>query len=719
MARSNRRRFILATLVVCLEIALCSVARTALGATVPLGSRVGDFSFVHFSDSHIPLTQSVQTITEIRNLGEVDLEPYGIRAPRPSFAIGTGDLTEFGGAAAGHKAWDSILALWNGCPFQLYPTVGNHDVTWDCLSPAVRTQQGNVRYSFDAGGCHFVIFDSPISQDPRPAFSEEKLRWLSEDLGKIDPRLPVILCMHHPPEGSEFASPTDLDRFFDVLDPVNVVAILTGHSHGFWRHVVNGYDVVCGGSTFTTDEQARPRGYCIGTIHGGSLKIAGKKFGEAKATMPLLDRPLAVQSRPRLRIQAPRPDQVVSGDRLAISTELEGATAREIRCLLDNANEVKLTASSGLFTGEALLNSLAPGRHSVNVISIAEDGTRYSRTVCFTLRRDSRVDVRWRTQLPAGVKAQPTIAGPQVLVGGLDGALYALKADDGSILWRVDTGGEIGGAPVVAKELAYFGSADGSFRAVDRSGQVRWIHAGKAAIYSTPVVVDDTVVFGDNAGAVHALDLLTGQSHWTFERAGYSIESELASDGQRIYFGSWDQQIWALDAKTGAIIWKCRGKGSEERPGAKSYYSPADCGPVVSGGRVFCADRDYKLSIIDSVGRLVSGTSDVVATGRSWDGQSVLIRRRDGLARMAPDGSLAWTTTTFMGNVPASPVETRTSIFACSSTGTLSALAPRSGEILWQYRATPDLYVLAPPAASDGVAIVAGLDGSVTCLSGR
>lgn len=72
----------------------------------------------------------------------------------------------------------------------------------------------------------------------------------------------------------------------------------------------------------------------------------------------------------------------------------------------------------------------------------------------------------------AGVHASPVYAPPDVVyIGSHDHHLYALHAVDGTVLWRLPTGGSIGSSVVIHKDgTLYVGSDDGYLYAV-RTGE--------------------------------------------------------------------------------------------------------------------------------------------------------------------------------------------------------------------------------------------------------
>lgn len=642
-----------------------------------------DFTFLHASDTHSPMAGSEETI-------------QAMKKEKAAFAIVTGDLTEFGDPAA----WEKYLGWWKGAPFPVRHGMGNHDATWNCL----RTWIGKPNESFDHGGCHFISLDSSTPQDPRPSFGEEELRWLADDLRKLKRDTPVFVYMHHPPEGTEFASVYELDRFFEILEPYNVVAILVGHYHTAWHRVMNGFDVVCGGSTFTKDEAKQPRGWNVCTIKGGTFTIVHKTL--AGGTKTLLEKKIAPAARPKILVRMPREDEEIA-DEIEVQVEVRPEAAEVL------ANGVKLTKDSvGRWNGRLSTKSLPVGRHFVRITA-----GEFSKSVPVTIERESGSEVRWRTVLPAAVKTQPRLDGDMLYVGGCDGKVYALRIADGQLQWSFATGAEVTSTPVVTRGVVCFGSADGTVYGV-QAGREKWKYAAGAPVYSSPAEKDGVIFVGDNLGRVHAIDAETGAAKWKFEKAGFAIESALSISGDRVYFGAWDEHVYALDTASGRLSWKCKASGVENAKAAKRYYSPGDGVPAIVGTRVLIADRGYRLSIIED-GKLVGEQETSGAVVASRDGKAYVKRTDGALEKVDATGASIWTAKCETGLAPTMPAEGGSAVFVVSSTGLVTAVDAASGKILWQRRATPQLYVLASPAARAHVVYVAGMDGSVTAIGSR
>lgn len=61
------------------------------------------------------------------------------------------------------------------------------------------------------------------------------------------------------------------------------------------------------------------------------------------------------------------------------------------------------------------------------------------------------------------ISNSPTLDGSLVLLGGLDGLVYALQADSGQVAWKTDLHSRVTTTPIVSQESLYVGTQDGHF----------------------------------------------------------------------------------------------------------------------------------------------------------------------------------------------------------------------------------------------------------------
>lgn len=83
---------------------------------------------------------------------------------------------------------------------------------------------------------------------------------------------------------------------------------------------------------------------------------------------------------------------------------------------------------------------------------------------------------------------------------------------------------------------------------------VSWTYQSSANVISTPAVINNLVVFGNQNGLIEALDLKTGKRKWTFETNG-PIFSSPAISNNKIVVGSADDFIYCLN-DAGKLQWK-------------------------------------------------------------------------------------------------------------------------------------------------------------------
>lgn len=710
---------------------LVLLSATAAFAGVAPRSPIPDFTFVHCSDIHVPpgVTRktgpaggpqfgSAEVVAQIKTLAApIELKPYRVTVPAPSFSIATGDLTEFGGL---NGWWDQYLELWRGAPFPTYHVSGNHDSTWASQRYQIRKLHGGAFYSFDYANCHFIGWDSASVQDPRPSFGEEELNWLRRDLKRISKSTPVFLYCHHPIDSGELASLHERDRLLDVLRPYNLALLVVGHGHRVQHRVVAGVDQVMGGSTF-----GDAPGYSIVSVKDGILRVAYRRGWQAVPEQPVLEKPLPLRSDyPTIRIREPRDGATLEGPmaRFRVTVDRRDLTAGSWTADDEKGRAGELVRRGDTWQAEVDTRDWEPGAHYVRFTFQAPGGRSYQKTTrLYTADPERRI--LWRAQLRGSGRGTPAVDGGLLLVPGQDGVLYALDRATGKQRWTFRTGGEILARPLPHDGRIYFGSGDTRFYCLDRRGRLLWSREIGHPVYSGAAVAADRIIVAANNGRVYAFNA-AGDRVWECAVPQYSIESRpwVSHDQSRVIYGSWDGYVYCLDPKDGAVKWRTQGVGSKAAlPGVARYYAPADAAPVQVGNRIWVADRAFRLSILNAAtGEVISDDREVSSTALSEDGQSVYLRGSTGnLRKVSAGGATIWSVPARTNVLPSAPVERSGIVYSATPTGMLIAFEAATGQQLWSYQCTPRLYVFADPVADGERVYVCGMDGSVTALRAR
>jgi outer membrane protein assembly factor BamB len=230
--------------------------------------------------------------------------------------------------------------------------------------------------------------------------------------------------------------------------------------------------------------------------------------------------------------------------------------------------------------------------------------------------------------------------------------------------------------PVLAAGRLFFGTNHGLVLAVEAaSGRIAWHRQFAGCVASSPAVGNGVVYIGFMGpppcnGSVPsflaALDACCGRTLWRF-RAGV-IESSPLLAGARVYFGSWDHRVYALDARTGRLEWSFvtgdRVKG----------------GVALAGGTVYAGSYDGYLYALDA--------------------QSGRLRWRAGGGRL--------------GGLYATPSVAHGRVFVSSTNGRIYAFSLSGDELWWVQTGS---YVYSPVALSGATAYVGSYDHRLYALS--
>ena len=175
-------------------------------------------------------------------------------------------------------------------------------------------------------------------------------------------------------------------------------------------------------------------------------------------------------------------------------------------------------------------------------------------------------DQIWKYSLPSntaykGIRSSPAIAESTVVFGADDGAVYALDARRGSLLWRTTTGSPVMASPSIRGDHVYIGNLAGTVSCLSfGSGAVRWQAVLDGGIYATATPVDSLIVIGTTGGTMYGLRSDDGTIAWKIPAGGPVNTQAVAVDGT-LYVGTLKHMLIALRASDGTEVWKLEVSG--------------------------------------------------------------------------------------------------------------------------------------------------------------
>lgn len=254
-----------------------------------------------FTDIHADPTGEIPEL--------LDRAARAIRNVGADLVIGGGDFITEGYSSCPNTLaprWELYQHFQQALGAKVFPAIGNHDLVAVRPLPGSCEQSADPRsaycsffqldrtyYSFSALGVHVIVLDSIAIVDSDLLYwgqvSDEQLRWLEQELTRVEPTTPIILVTHVPLLTSLFqataGATSQAPRNRVVVNNVEVLSrfarhnlflVLQGHLHIqerlTWKNTtfLNG-GAICGG-WWHGDWHGTPPGFGVITIANGEIQ---------------------------------------------------------------------------------------------------------------------------------------------------------------------------------------------------------------------------------------------------------------------------------------------------------------------------------------------------------------------------------------------------------------------------------------------------------------
>ncbi len=311
----------------------------------------------------------------------------------------------------------------------------------------------------------------------------------------------------------------------------------------------------------------------------------------------------------------------------------------------------------------------------------------------------------------SAVAGQPTVVDGRLFVLSSAGRVYSLDAKTGCSYWTFDAaaGARTG---IVIGEFApprNMAPAPSTATATSR----RKVHGKKTRTklgnaHTDILKAPSAAVFGDDSGAVYALDAQKGTLLWKTQVESHPLARIVGTPAlyhSRLYVvvASTEQSaasdtayacctfrgsVAALDMATGRVLWKTFAIAEEPRPSGKSTAGIQQFGPAgaaMSGAAT--VDIKRNLVYVGTAGSLTSATqplTDAVIAVDMTDGQ---VRWAKQFARHDTAGAADFASSPILRTL----ADGKQIILAAQKSGIVYALDPdHGGDVLWQTKVTEE-----------------------------
>jgi outer membrane protein assembly factor BamB len=192
--------------------------------------------------------------------------------------------------------------------------------------------------------------------------------------------------------------------------------------------------------------------------------------------------------------------------------------------------------------------------------------------------------------------------------------------------------------------------------------------------WAPPAVIGDTLYLSIDDGELSAIDPATFERSWVFPDADEvacgdeepqtreldGLYSAPVVEGDTVYFGAWDGNVYALDAATGDCLWDFE------------TDDPILGSVVLDGDRLYAASTDGTLYVLDAASGELTDSADV-------------------------------------GDVWSSPVLVDGTLFIGSMDGDLRALDAETLDLVWDEPFSVNAGLLTDPTPLNGTIVVGGI----------
>ena len=559
------------------------------------------FRFAHLTDLHLSPNNPNPTEDLLRSVAQINATE-GI-----DFVLVTGDITEEGDRASMEKVKSCLDLL----KVKYYVALGNHETKWsDSGCTAFGEIFGSERFEFEHKGFLFLGFNSgPLMRMAYGHVVPQDIRWMTERMEQAGKDKPVMLVTHYPMKDG------DVDNWYEVTDavrPYNIRLFIGGHYHANRNERYDGIPGILMRSNLR-DKDGK-QGYGIYEVTSDSIKVFTQRIGEPakqwasfSLTEQYYDRQGKAEKYPDFSVNqeyskakeqwvvqtgvgiycspAVEKDKVFVGDDLGCLTAYALKNGKK---LWSFASEKRIVGTPAVSEGIVVFGSADRNIYGLN----AADGS-----------------LRWKVEAAEPVLGAVTIHEGIAYVGASDKTFRAIDVQTGKVVWSYDqVKGYIETKPLVVDDKVIFSAWDNTLYALEKAtGKEIWkwtggltrMHFSPAAVW--PVASNGKVFIADPQRAMTAVNLQNGETVWRTFRSQVRETIGLSEDGERVYSKTMNdsivcystltdtpEQVWAsnvgfgyehapsmplekdgvvygstkegllfaLEAKTGKIIWK-------------------------------------------------------------------------------------------------------------------------------------------------------------------
>ena len=234
-----------------------------------------------------------------------------------------------------------------------------------------------------------------------------------------------------------------------------------------------------------------------------------------------------------------------------------------------------------------------------------------------------------------------------------------------------------------------------------------WTFSCEDEIRGTPAIHQGSIFIGSYDNNLYALNAADGKFLWKYAADG-AVSTRPAVYEGNVYFGSKDKRLHVVGARSGKVVW--------------SYYAddPIHSSPRIAEGHAFFGADDHYIHAVNvATGRLAwkfETTGPVRST--PFVANELVYAGNEAGDFYAVDfrGDMKWRMNAKRA-ITSSPLAHGQAVYVCSMDGTMYALDTRNGWIVWRFRMSKGSVV--SPAAAENMVFTGSADGFIYAVEAQ
>ena len=163
--------------------------------------------------------------------------------------------------------------------------------------------------------------------------------------------------------------------------------------------------------------------------------------------------------------------------------------------------------------------------------------------------------LRWDFETDQSIWSRPLFVNGALLFTSLDHHLYALDADDGSEIWRLNLGGAAPVTPVEYNGRLYTGTFSRKIFSISPDGKILAEYSTEDWVWGAPAIAEGVLYAADLGGNVYALEIWESNFRllWQAVVSERAIRAAPVVSGEYVIVAGRDQNLYWLGRNDGRI----------------------------------------------------------------------------------------------------------------------------------------------------------------------